>query len=336
MTRVWTGNDRGPIGDRLDSHVRYLAVFALLLWPAVSAADFQNSSFEVSYSVTPSPDSVPQYWRLRNTDYTVFGSQVTPVWKTEGARSAGLFSRYGRYATAGDYRSIYQMVNLKGMGAIAFDARLAAYGSSVYTQFNNFEAVLLVDDVPLWTRTVDGTYLDQQVDVSHVPGADPHRVELCLKSRVSGQFDVANWVQWDNLRLVEMPDETIVDAVVDVDPNTLNLNSKGQWITCYIELPGYDVNDIDGRTVTLEGVSAHTGDDTGWASPLPNEGNTMDHDGDGILERMVKFDRSAVQDLLKPGVATVTVKGTLLNQPTPTSLLGIDLIKVIGKSPNPK
>jgi hypothetical protein len=34
-----------------DSHgsgVRYLAVLALLLWPAVSAADFQNGGFEQS------------------------------------------------------------------------------------------------------------------------------------------------------------------------------------------------------------------------------------------------------------------------------------------------
>lgn len=329
MTRVCTGNCRGPEGDRPDVHVRYLAVLALLLWPAVSTADFLNGGLEQSYSVTPSPDSVPQYWRLENTDHTIFGSQVTYAWKTEGSRTAGLFSRYGRTFGAGSYQSIYQMVNLTGMAAIAFDARLAAYGTSTNLVFNNFDAMLLVDDVPLWTQSVDGTYLDQQVDISRVPGPDPHRIELCIRARVSGQFLVANWAQWDNVRLVKMPDEVVIDAVVDVDPNAINLNSNGNWVTCYIELPtGYDVNDIDGQTVTLEGVSAHMGQED-YASPQANESNTMDHDGDGILERMVKFDRSAVQALLQPGVAVVTVKGKLPNH---TTLRGTDLIKVIGKS----
>lgn len=328
------GNGKNPVGDRSDAHVRYLAVLSLLLWPAVSAADFQNGSFEQSYSVTPYPDSVPQYWRLENTDRTIFGSQVTYAWKTEGSRSAGLFSRFGRSFTAGNYQSLYQMVNLTGMAAIAFDVRLAAYGSTIYTKFDNFEAVLLVDDVPLWTQTVDGTYLNQQVDVSNL--SDLHRVELCIRARVTGQFNVANWVQWDNVRLVKMPDEIIVDAVVDVDPNTLNLNSNGKWVTCYIELPtGHDVNDIDGQTVTLDTVSAYMGDE-GWASPQANEGNTMDHDGDGVRERMVKFDRSAVQAVLKQGVATVAVTGKLLNQTIPTSLRGTDLIKVIGRVGNQK
>ena len=56
--------------------------------------------------------------------------------------------------------------------------------------------------------------------------------------------------------------------------------------------------------------------------------NTMDHDGDGVVERMVKFDRSAVQAVLRPGVATVTVKGKLPNH---TTLHGTDVIKVISK-----
>ncbi len=331
MTRVCAGNCRGPEGDRPEVHVRYLAVFALLLWPAVAAADLLNSGFEQpSYSVTPSPDNVPQYWRLEITNSSrPFGSQVISLWKTEGTRSAGLYSRAGRTFVAGTYQSIYQGVNLAGMAAIAFDARLAAYGVGTNLVFSGFEAVLLVDDVPLWTQSIDGTYLDQQVDISNVTGPDPHRLELCIRTKTPGSYVVANWVQWDNVRLVKIPDEIIIDAVIEADPNTLNLNSNGNWVTCYIELPaGYDVNDIDGQTVTMEGVSAHMGKED-WACSQANASNIMDHDGDGIMERMVKFDRSAVQALLKPGVAAVTVKGKLPNHIT---LRGTDLIKVIGKS----
>jgi len=292
MMRMCTGCSESPMPDGRGGSVRYLALLAFVLWPAVSAADFQNGSFEQSYTVTPYPDSVPQYWRLANLDYTMFGSQVTYVWKTESSRSAGLFSRYGRSFAAGSRRGIYQQVDLTGMAAIAFDVRLAAYGSTTFTTFDNFEAALLVDEVPLWRQSADGTYLNQRADVRGLSGL--HRVELRITAKTGGQFNAAYWAQWDNLRMVKMPEETIIEAVVDIDPNTLNLNSGGRWITCYIELPeGYDVNDIDGRTVTVENVRAHMGEE-GWASPQANEANTMDHDGDGVLARMVKFDWAAV------------------------------------------
>jgi len=47
--------------------------------------------------------------------------------------------------------------------------------------------------------------------------------------------------------------EPAIEATVDIDPNTLNLQSKGQSISCYIELPeGYDVDDIDVSSILLE------------------------------------------------------------------------------------
>ena len=101
-----------------------------------------------------------------------------------------------------------------------------------------------------------------------------------------------------------------IPATIDCDPDTLNLKSKGQWITCYIELPaGYDVWQINGSTVLLNGaVPAYLGKE-GWAKAESNQSNIMDHDGDGILERMVKFDRAAVQAILIPGEAVLTLAG---------------------------
>lgn len=122
-----------------------------------------------------------------------------------------------------------------------------------------------------------------------------------------------------------------IAAIINIDPDTLNLKSKGKWITCYIELPeGYDVAEIDGSTVMLEGtIPAYMGKE-GWAKPEANESNIVDSDGDGILERMVKFDRAAVIDLLKPvphSDVTLTVTGKVAGIP----FEGSDTIKVIGK-----
>ncbi len=103
-----------------------------------------------------------------------------------------------------------------------------------------------------------------------------------------------------------------VPATLRIKPETLNLKSKGKWITCYIELPeGYDVADIDVDTVMLnDAVLAEWGEVQ-----------------DAML--MVKFDRSEVQAILEPSEEVeITVTGELYDD---TPFEGSDTIKVIDK-----
>ncbi len=94
--------------------------------------------------------------------------------------------------------------------------------------------------------------------------------------------------------IIAEPEETPCEAIINIDPNTLNLKSKGRWITCYITLNNpYDINDIDISTVLLE--------DT-----IPAEWG--DIQGDML---MVKFDRSDVEDMLSPGTYNLKVTGEL-------------------------
>ena len=72
-----------------------------------------------------------------------------------------------------------------------------------------------------------------------------------------------------------------------------------------------------------------------------NESNIMDHDGGGILERMVKFDRTAVKELLEVGdEVTVTVTGGVeYDNGHDTALAdfeGHDIIRVIDNGKGPK
>lgn len=121
----------------------------------------------------------------------------------------------------------------------------------------------------------------------------------------------------------------VPSAIVDVKPETLNLRSKGKWITCYIELPeGYNVSDIDISTILLNNTIS--------VDPAPTA--VGDYDDDGIPDLMVKFDRQTVIDYIFANVdltelfekrfmtITLTITGKL-NDVTPFQ--GSDTVKII-------
>ena len=131
----------------------------------------------------------------------------------------------------------------------------------------------------------------------------------------------------------------IVTAEVDIDPDTLNLKSNGEFINVYIELPeGHDVADIVLETVYLEGIQAITDPTYGFVTDP--DAYLMDHDGDGIQERMVKFDRASVlewigsadygEDTGKSVEVTLTITGEV-DGAEPSPFEGSDTVKVLLK-----
>lgn len=125
---------------------------------------------------------------------------------------------------------------------------------------------------------------------------------------------LGTWVVIENRRpfrdVVVPDDRLVIPALVQIDPDTINLKAKGDWITVYIELskrpwfPDIDANKIDIDTVKLNiylkqnnKVSAENSPDYDFVSD-PTLYIT-DNDVDGKLERMVKFDLAKVQDILQ-------------------------------------
>lgn len=112
--------------------------------------------------------------------------------------------------------------------------------------------------------------------------------------------------------------EAAIEAKVDIVPNTLNLQSKGKWITCHIRLPeDYDVTDVNSDSVKLENEV-----DASWI--------WFDEE-DAVL--MAKFPRSEVQRLLFEldllGEVEIAVSGKLMDG---AKFEGSDIIKVINKA----
>jgi len=111
-------------------------------------------------------------------------------------------------------------------------------------------------------------------------------------------------------------------AYIDFNPATLNLKSKGRWMTCYVELPGdLDVNEIDISTLEISKINDYPVDIPIQSHPFGIE----DCDGDGKIELMVKFDRSEVQDAVGPGENELTLAGQFIDG---TEFEGLDTIMV--------
>lgn len=108
-------------------------------------------------------------------------------------------------------------------------------------------------------------------------------------------------------------------ALVDIDikPDTLNLQSKGKWITCYIWLPEeYDVADVDPDSIFL---NEEIGADWSWI----DEAEQM---------LMVKFSRLDVKEMLVELGLLGDVKLTVSSELTDgTKFEGSDTIRVIDK-----
>jgi len=104
-----------------------------------------------------------------------------------------------------------------------------------------------------------------------------------------------------------------VDVDVKIHPKTLNLSSPGRWVTCEIFIPeDYNAADVNSSSILLEDqISA----DWLWFNEKQN-----------VL--MVKFSRTALQEILEPGEVELTVRGSFENG---TYFQGSDTIRVIDK-----
>lgn len=124
-------------------------------------------------------------------------------------------------------------------------------------------------------------------------------------------------------------------ACLDIDPGTLNLRSKGRWVTAYIQLPiGYSAADINASTILLNGTVTPILDPKYEFVTNPTE-YLVDHDDDGITERMVKFDRTTIQSFIYDSGfrncdIALTITGKLLDE---TLLEGTDTITIITNAP---
>jgi hypothetical protein len=181
-----------------------------------------------------------------------------------------------------------------------------------------------LDDMIVILKRKIGDYL---IDVIPEPDAAPtdmYTLEMWLGNIT---IVLAENVEVNNIplqpyivRSLEAEIIPIIPATIDFDPDTLNLKSNGTWVTVYIELPighGYNVSMINLESVWLNSQVQ--------AQVKPAE--IGDYDDDGIPDLMIKFNRTAVQNILEVGEKVeITIFGELIDE---RLFEGKDIIQVI-------
>lgn len=169
-----------------------------------------------------------------------------------------------------------------------------------------------VDHPGLHDRPVMGMVyapVPDSLEIDYSIAFDPSIATFILGDLAAGDdISVQLAMVWSNVRdpdeahdqvVEKMVEQKIklrtIDAKIEIHPETLNLKSKGRWVTCIIELPEYlEESDINPDTVKLEGAIK--------AQKPILTGHSLN----------VKFDRAELEELLTSGKDIVlTVTGQL-------------------------
>jgi uncharacterized membrane protein len=111
-----------------------------------------------------------------------------------------------------------------------------------------------------------------------------------------------------------------LQALIKIEPDTLQIGGEGNWVTCYIEISTDNVSRIDVSSILLEGRIQ--------VDPTaPTE--IGDHDNNGAPDLMVKFNRQSVENIVAPGIVSLTVTGNVGE----SRFFGTDKIDVINPGP---
>jgi parallel beta-helix repeat protein len=187
------------------------------------------------------------------------------------------------------------------------------YGLMVYLTDGEKTEMVTAADIPISTSTIHQYEIDWEKTLKGEKG-----VTLKIDENGDGIFE-KSVISDNNLTYEKFILQT--ETVIDFDPDTLNLKSKGEVVTTYIELPGgFDVSQIDIASILLNDLVP--------ALAKPTE--IDDYDEDGIPDLMVKFERNKVQTILNTGEKIpIIITGQVIYKNRILDFKGSDTIRVI-------
>jgi beta propeller repeat protein len=189
----------------------------------------------------------------------------------------------------------------------------------VWKDFRNNDLAIYGADISDPLNPVEFQITDELANL------DSSRVKISNRTVVWRDYRSGNW----DIYGAFVPKPPII-AVIDVDPDTLNKKSHGQWITAYITLPdGYNVANIHVSSIaitTLVGESCPP--EYGQPADASFTPQIGDRDEDGIADLTIKFDRQVLLPNLCLDDVAVTIEGDLT---TGEHFSGSDTIRIIDR-----
>jgi len=289
------------------------------VWASKSDVNFMNCLIAENYSTYYGGGmEFVGDWReehaLTITNCTVVGNEA-------GERGGGVLATkyvdviisnsilWNNTAREGEQISLYATIHVNGASTAEIYYSVLEGGiEGIYYPhyYGGYEVIAenCIDTDPMFT---DGYHLQagspciDAGDPNYI--ADPNETDLDGNPRViGGRIDMGAFEY-----------RPVVPAKVRIVPRSINLASKGKWITCYISLPeDYNVADIDTNSVLLE-------------DEIQAQSLWLDEEEQVAI---AKFGRSAVQGILNIGWVELTITGQLADG---TVFKGTDVIRVIDK-----
>jgi hypothetical protein len=237
-----------------------------------------------------------------------FGGTIYIDFNADHMSGAGIIGQTGWHYQFGNCTDVglYSIGGNYGWGERLGDINpVAPYENFVRTIYSGAEAVdqfyYFTDE---WNVTTGKTilYVRPATSTASIPVTE----EMLYNTYYS-----FNWGPWK--RLMTLPEPDPIEAVVSVNPLTLNAKSRGKWVTAYIELLSPNsTSQVDLSTVALAVMSdKKVGGVLTQTISIAGPVELADADGDGILDLVAKFDRSDLLARLQDGEARVNITGKL-------------------------
>lgn len=157
----------------------------------------------------------------------------------------------------------------------------------------------------------DGTY------VFHVDAEAENTTLIAGENLFDGQLamvrTVPRFTRSGSVSIVVTNVPDYVPASVEIGPETLNLKSRGRWVTAYLELPAElstqeSLASLGPERVAITAIDGNSVEPIVASSRASSIG---DVDNDGILDRSYKFSRGKLFSNLSPGTHEIQIETQL-------------------------
>jgi hypothetical protein len=153
--------------------------------------------------------------------------------------------------------------------------------------------VYVIDDstVGIWVPPAAPTALSQQPITPNQAGTFRH-----IASGKNGKLFVLYEVTADDQYILTGTPPIAEALVVKLNPQSLNLGSKGNWVTCLIEIPGYDINGIDLTSISITQFVIDGVAEPVLASIPVDTSAPYDFGTDKLMVKFVRYNKTTPDD----------------------------------------